>query len=312
MEKKLIEPWLGLYLPDNFFSAPANALNYTELLERKIQVLSFYVPWGSGAKRPDIPGIERVLRNGFIPMVTWEPWRWPEELPAGIPPEDQPDFSLSAILNGEYDDYIWNWAIDLKRISGPLFLRPMHEMNGNWYPWCGTVNGNRPKEYIEVWSYIRSIFTEAKNDHLIWIWSPYVHSVPDEPGNEIWRYYPGSKELDWLALDGYNWGKTQGWSKWRRFNEVFGEAYEKLVSLSPERPMMIAEVGCAEEGGDKGEWIGEAFRVLGDTFSKIKALIWFNIKKECDWRIESSPQSLKAFRKSIKNWTTSEERGVLH
>jgi len=303
---------VGLYLPDGIHSATEEAFQYTQLLGERVQILSFYVAWGSGRRNLDISGFQKVLRRGYIPMITWEPWQWPQE---DARPEDQPDYSLSEILKGKYDDYIRSWARDLKQISGPIFFRPMHEMNGNWYPWCGGVNGNRPEEYIEAWCYIRSIFCETVNDQLMWVWSPYVHSVPDEPGNEIWRYYPGSKELDWLALDGYNWGKTQEWSKWQGFKEIFGEAYGELASLAPEKPMMIAEVGCAEEGGDKGKWIGEAFQLLGDKFSKIKALIWFNTKKECNWRIESSPQSLKAFRKSVKNWTfmaSSKKPGALH
>jgi hypothetical protein len=314
LENKFSEPWVGLYLPDDVYCAPQRACRYIQLLGKRIQLLSFYIAWGF-RRRPDLGGIQGVLNSGFIPLITWEPWRLPHGGPEDTRPEDQPDFSLSEILKGKYDDYILNWAIDLKRISGPLFFRPMHEMNGNWYPWCGKVNRNRPEEYIEAWSYIRSIFTEAGNDHLIWVWSPYAHSVPDESGNEIWRYYPGPKEVDWVALDGYNWGNMQAWSKWQEFKEIFGEAYEELASLAPEKPMIIAEVGCSEEGGDKGKWIGEAFQILSDKFPKIKALIWFNIKKECDWRIESSLQSLKAFRKSLKNWTfmaSGQKLGALH
>lgn len=304
LENKLIEPWVGLYLPDDIYLAPQRASRYVQSLGKRIQILSFYVAWGSGRKKPDIPGIERVLRNGFIPMITWEPWRWPHELPEGVRREDQPEFSLAMILNGKYDDYLWNWAHDLKQISGPIFFRPMHEMNGNWYPWCGGVNGNRPEEYIEAWSYIRSIFSKTINDHLIWVWSPYVHSVPAESDNEIWRYYPGLKEVDWVALDGYNWGNTQIWSNWLGFKEIFEEAYEQLASLAPEKPMMIAEVGCAEEGGNKGDWIEEAFQILKESFPKIGALVWFNTNKECDWRIESSLQSFRAFRKGLTDWVS--------
>jgi beta-mannanase len=294
---------MGLYLPDSLHLAPWKALRYAKIFGRRFQILSFYFSWGSSRERPDLREIQGVLNSGFIPMITWEPWLWPQELPEGVQPEDQPDFSLEEILSGMYDDYIQNWALDLKQISGPIFFRPLHEMNGNWYPWGGRANGNQPEEYIETWRYIRSIFKENRNYQLIWVWSPYVHSVPDESGNEIWHYYPGSEEVDWLALDGYNWGKTQEWSRWQSFKEIFEEGYSNLIQLSSEKPFMIAEVGCAEEGGNKGKWIGEAFQLLGDKFPKIKALIWFNTKKECDWRIESSRQSLKAFRKSVRNWT---------
>ena len=304
LENKFVEPWVGLYLPDDINLAPQRACRYVQILEKRIQILSFYVAWGSGRKSPDLSGIQGVLNGGFIPMITWEPWRWPHELPEGVRREDQPEFSLAMILNGKYDDYIWNWALDLEQISGPLFFRPMHEMNGNWYPWCGKVNGNKPEEYIETWCYIRSIFSKTRNDQLVWVWSPYVHSVPNESGNEIWRYYPGSEEVDWLALDGYNWGETREWSKWEDFGEIFRRGYGNLCQLDSEKPFMMAEIGCAEEGGDKGKWIEEAFQVLKDNFPRIRSLVWFNTKKECDWRIESSFQSLQAFRVGLRNWVS--------
>ena len=314
MENKLIEPWLGLYLPDKNYWALQRACRYTQLMWKKIQVLSFYIAWGF-RRKPDLGEIQSVLNSGFIPLITWEPWYRPQELPGATRPEDQPDFSLSEILSGRYDDYIWNWALDLKQISGPIFFRPMHEMNGNWYPWCGRVNGNKPEEFVEAWCYIKSIFDKIGNDQLIWVWSPHVHSVPNELGNEIRRYYPGPKEVDWVALDGYNWGNTQEWSRWQSFEEIFEKGYDNLTQLAPEKPFMLAEVGCAEEGGDKAKWIERAFRILGDKFPKIKALVWFNIKKECDWRIESSPRSLKAFRENIRNWTfkySSKKLGMFH
>ena len=300
MEIDINEPCLGLYLPDDYYSAPRRALQYQHFGGKKICILSFYVAWGPGYERPDIAGIQEVIRNGFVPMITWEPWR-PHQLSDGARPEDQPDFSLLSILGGKYDDYILNWAHDLKQLSAPIFFRPMHEMNGNWYPWCGTANGNKASDYIETWRYMRSIFCKSQNDKLIWVWSPYIHSVPDEPDNDICHYFPGIQEVDWLGLDGYNWGNSREWSRWQRFEEIFENGYDQLTQLAPDKPFMIAEVGCAEEGGDKSQWIEEAFEALRNRFARINAMVWFNIKKECDWRIESSHDSLYSFKKSWSN-----------
>jgi beta-mannanase len=292
-------PWAGLYLPDDFSAALRTARQYELFLGKRIRLLSFYVAWGAGNGRPDLAGIHQVIQNGFVPMITWEPWR-PQMLPQYDRPADQPAFSLSAILSGRYDDYIRKWALDLKEIQNPIFFRPMHEMNGNWYPWCGNINGNKPAEYIETWRYIRSIFREVKNDRLTWVWSPYVHSVPEEPGNEMGQCFPGIHEVDWLGLDGYNWGTSREWSTWQSFQEIFQNGYDRLMQLAPGKSFMIAEAGCSEEGGDKGKWVEEAFEVLRNRFFRVKALVWFNVDKECDWRIESSPGSANSFK---KNWS---------
>jgi beta-mannanase len=289
---------MGLYMPDGFIEASRRALEQQLFLERKFHVLSFYVAWGPGNGRPDLEGIEEVLRSGFVPMITWEPW----QLPGSGRPEDQPEFSLSSILSGKYDDYIWNWALDLKKLRAPIFFRPMHEMNGNWYPWCGSVNGNKPKECVDAWCHIRSIFRRANNDRLVWVWSPYARSVPDEPDNEIRHHFPGTEEVDWVGLDGYNWGTNKEWSGWQSFRDVFEDGYRRVAQLAPDKPFMIAEVGCAEEGGSKPRWIREAFEALRGRFSRIKIMVWFNINKECDWRIESSQESVTSFRTHMRHW----------
>lgn len=299
MEREATEPGLGIYLPDDFDAAPWKAMEYQRLLGARIAILSFYVAWGSACDPPDLAGLERVLQSGFTPMITWEPWAL-MDVPEGGGPENQPAYSLATIVGGRYDEYIRNWALELNRLSAPVFLRPMHEMNGNWYPWCGTVNGNRPEHYVEVWCYIRSLFREVGNSKTIWVWSPYVHSVPDEPGNGITDYFPGTGEVDWLGLDGYNWGTTRVWSSWQGFSEIFDKAYHLVTQLAPGKPVMIAEVGCAEQGGDKGKWIKDAGKALRTRFTEIKAVVWFNIDKECDWRIESSAESLHSF---ARHWS---------
>ncbi|MGZ3649023.1 MAG: hypothetical protein ACXU9G_08355, partial [Syntrophales bacterium] len=106
------EPSLGLYLPDDFYSAPQKAEQYRLSLGKRIHILSFYIAWGSESIKPDIAGIENVMTSGYVPMITWEPWRRPA-VSEGMRPEDQPDFSLKSILSGKHDDYIRQWAHDL-------------------------------------------------------------------------------------------------------------------------------------------------------------------------------------------------------
>lgn len=299
----------GFYLSGDISTSLEKALYYQIRLGVKINIISYYFSWGEDLG-PDILAIEKVIDKGFIPMITWEPWRLPKSQSEIIHPENQPEFALNQILKGNYDEYIQRWAKELRRLSRPIFFRPMHEMNGDWYPWCGTVNGNDPKKFIEVWCYIRDIFKSVGCDKLLWIWSPYIHSVPDIEGNEIWAYYPGSQYLDWLALDGYNWGVTREWSRWQDFNEIFKKGYDILNEISENKPIMIAEIGCAEEGGDKGEWILDAFKMIRNRFLRIKAIVWFNIKKECDWRIESSERSFRLFSEGLKIYFSKENGGV--
>ena len=66
--------------------------------------------------------------------------------------------------------------------------------------------------------------------------------------------------------------------------------------------MMIAEFGSPEfeyDGINKAAWITDAFDKIKNNYPKIKLILWFHINKELDWRINSSPSSLKAYQKAI-------------
>ena len=91
---------------------------------------------------------------------------------------------------------------------------------------------------------------------------------------------------------------SREWSQWQSFVDIFKNGYERLAQLAPDKSCMIAEVGCAEAGGNKGRWIEAAFEVLTRRFLNVKGLVWFNIDKECDWRIESSQESEISFKES--------------
>jgi beta-mannanase len=51
-----------------------------------------------------------------------------------------------------------------------------------------------------------------------WVWNPnidYAGSVP------LPRLYPGDGYVDYVGLDGYNWGTSQSWSTWQTPQQVF-------------------------------------------------------------------------------------------
>jgi hypothetical protein len=284
---------LGLYDPD--CPPRVNSMQgLEERLQAPVRMVSWFQAWGSGFKGC-FPGlVAQAHRHGLRPLVTWEPWKLPPELPAGTLPHAQPDFSLKNIASGAYDDYVRSWARSLSRVAMPVYLRPMHEMNGDWYPWGGTVNGNEPGDFIRAWKHLRRLFLAEGAAKVRWVWCPFAISVPDIEENALEGYFPGASEVDWLALDVYN-HCTQG-ARWEPFTRIFGAAYRRLCALAPDKPVMIAEIGCAEEGGDKAAWIRETLKALPAKFPRVKILVWFNINKECDWRIDSSPEALAAFQ----------------
>ena len=110
-------------------------------------------------------------------------------------------------------------------------------------------------------------------------------------------YYPGDAYVDWTGVDGYNWGTTNG--GWQTFQQVFKDIYPLLAAKK--KPIMIGEMSSAQAGGDKGKWIDEIIPTLRASFPLIKCLVWFDINKEADWRISSSPESEAAFIRMAKD-----------
>jgi beta-mannanase len=122
----------------------------------------------------------------------------------------------------------------------------------------------------------------------------------DDVGNHHWReYWPGTGYVNRIGIDGYNWGTTQSWSNWRTFKGLFSPVYNDMASFG--LPFHVCEVGCAEKGGSKANWITTMGARLADTFPNIRWVNWFNQNKETDWRVESSATSLAAFKTMVAN-----------
>ncbi|MEO7754082.1 MAG: hypothetical protein ABIS35_11790 [Terracoccus sp.] len=64
------------------------------------------------------------------------------------------------------------------------------------------------------------------------------------------------------------------------------------------RPIVVGETGCTEVGGDKAAWVTDMFASLADH-PEIRGVTWFDFDKETNWRIDSSPGSLDAFRTGV-------------
>jgi len=271
-----------------FVNGVENLGSFQSLIEKKLAVVLWYVHWFE-----PFPSAEAdlVWNNGSLPLITWEPWISWEAV--------RPLTTLEAIVSGSFESYVRSFLQAAKDWGKPLFLRFAHEMNGDWYPWDGFHNGSSEtgtQNYKRAWIYIYDVREEIKAENVNLVWCPNNTSLPDEPWNIPEAYYPGDQYVDWVGIDGYNWG----YSQWQSFDQVFGSAYQRLISLTS-KPMMIGEFACATQEGDKAGWVVDAFTKIKSNYPRIKIFNWFNINKERDWRVESSPDVINAFKISLQN-----------
>jgi hypothetical protein len=243
-------------------------------------------------KFPTTP-LENIRHYGAIPVFSWSSSSSPTSI-------SEPDYSLGAIISGRYDAYIREFATKAKAWGHPFFLRFDWEMNGFWFPWNEGVNGNTPGQFVAAWRHVHDIFTAVGATNATWVWCPnvdlYSSLIP------LGKLYPGDAYVDWTGLDGFNWGKRRGSPGWQTFDQVFHRSYKRIVTrVAPHKPMMLAEVGASNKGGDKPAWIKNMLATVRHNYRKVRALIWYDVDdRGTNWPIERRKQDYNAFRGGIR------------
>lgn len=260
---------MGAFVPSGVW----NDLGELKALERRVggefPLAHWYTSW-------DVPydpiPVDDLLAHGRVPLVSWQSHRQ----------------NVRDIAAGVHDPYIREWAQGVRSAAGLVYVRIFPEMNGDWTFWNGDQAG-----LVAAWRHVVDLFREEGATNVRWVFTPNVTDEPRQRGNEMEGYFPGSDYVDVLGLDGYNWGEVKPYIGWRSYEQVFAEGYRRITRLG-EQPVWLAEVASSDLGGDKGDWIEDM--LASTAFPRVEAIIWFNEDKEADWRIESSPGSLEAFR----------------
>jgi hypothetical protein len=185
----------------------------------------------------------------------------------------------------------------VKSFGHRIFLSWGYEMNGDWNSWSGIHNNspgstNGPAKYVAAWRRIHRIFTKVGATNVTWVWTPNFEDIPSAGWNHYTKYYPGDAYVDWVGVDGYNWGTIRSWSRWTPFAAMFRSVYRDYARRMP---IMVVETGSAEKGGNKAAWTAGMWTALQYQYPRIKALVW----TECgpDWKVESSSSSVGSFRR---------------
>lgn len=245
----------------------------------------------------------KIWDQGHVPMLAWKP-----ERPPG---ERTPENIERRIADGAFDDTIEAWAERLASWvrGGSGFRRRFyfllaHEMNGDWYHWSAvdtdpgtttktgrTTKTGTPADYVAMWRRIYDIFSETTLDeHTIqWIWTV---NTDETGGVRTERYYPGDEYVDWIGLDGYNYGDINPESRWQTPEERFGPMVERMKALA-DKPLALTEVATtsyvngAFRPHRKANWIDRLFAFAAKA--GLKMVCWYNYDDtgtwESDWAV---------------------------
>ena len=101
-----------------------------------------------------------------------------------------------------------------------------------------------------------------------------------------------------VSLTVFNGGFQSRYTGWRSF-AVALDPLARLHAIAPHKPIELSEVGCAEQGGNKAAWIAGMFSTLR-RYPAITSVIWYDLVKGSDWRVESSVRATARIRRRCR------------
>ena len=186
-------------------------------------------------------------------------------------------------------------ADQINQLDGEIWMTFHHE------PEAGDEASGSSAEFQAAWRNFRSIFEDQGVD-TTWVltMTGWSYEVRTSDVRSIQNWYPGDAHVDIIGADIYNWSncrtKDEGWRSLESKLEgviAFADSKGKKVAL----PEFGSDEGAS---GAKGAWLDEVRTLMKDPYysSRFAAIMYFDTMDpsvpNCDWLLESSPQSLAA------------------
>lgn len=219
---------------------------------------------------------------------------------------DHPD--LRDIIAGDYDGYLTAFSHAVAADGRQLWIRPLHEGNGNWYPWGVFADPTAtPSLYIAAFQHVVDVLRAGGgNFKFEFDINQYDGLNKTTPFKD---FYPGDSYVDMNVITTYNRdGTDQYHTTWETFRDNFTNAYTQVKNMSS-RPIGIAEMSSTSYGGDKVQWITDAFAAIASSdFKRVVEVTWFDENKTVngvvwDWAL-NTPQEIAAFQAGVAELRT--------
>jgi endoglucanase len=218
--------------------------------------------------------------------------------------------NLKDVRNGAYDGELEDLIDKIKDDGREIWIRPLHEFNGDWDSWDVFYRGNSTEDFIPAWKHVVTLFREKNAPVKFQIDYNRISAKGDDtPFSE---FYPGDEWVDMVVVSCYNRAFTdKAHNSWRTFRDQFRNAYDQVTHMT-QKPIGIAELGSVSYGGDKPQWIIDAFKSIYSEFTRVREISWFLNNKRfsdtvCDWDL-NTPQEIAAFKQAISILLKGEER----
>jgi hypothetical protein len=203
--------------------------------------------------------------------------------------------NLIQIRDGAYDAELTAFANDLATDGRLVWLRPMHEFNGDWYDWAVfSSDQHTPEIFQQAWIHLVEIFRTAGANVKFQL--SYNRWGSDNNQTPFSDFYPGDDYVDMVTVSCYNRSGTDAWhNSWVSFHDLFQDPYDAIVAMT-DKPVGVAETSTTSwsGAGDKPQWIIDAFSSVAYDFPQVTYLNWFFYNKQVagegprDWDLNTA------------------------
>jgi len=202
--------------------------------------------------------------------------------------------TLAQIAAGAQDKWLRKFAHEIIAPQDHFILSFAPEMNGAWYQYG--YGKAPPSEYVAAFRHVHDVLAATAAARLItYLWQPSaIHLKTPSPA----PYWPGSKYVDEIGVDGYYFFPTD------TFRVIFARTLALLKSLAPTTPILIGETAVGPQTGHQATDIADLF--AGIARNHLLGLIWFNRAQHRfpyvyhqDWRLQDNPPALAGFKAAL-------------
>jgi hypothetical protein len=188
-------------------------------------------------------------------------------------------FTLDAILAGKFDSDFSAWAQEAAKFASPVIVEWGTEMNGDWFSWNASSNGEQKGaiKFANAYRHIIDTMRAAGAKNLIWVFHVNADDSPEEPWNKFEAYYPGDDYIDWLGVSAYGTQSPEE-DEITSLADWLDSAVPRLSSLAPTKPIYLLEFGSSVNPYfDPTIWANEALsHLLSNRWPEIKGFAWWN------------------------------------
>lgn len=208
-------------------------------------------------------------------------------------------YTLDAINSGQFDDSLKNWSISAAHFKTPIIAEYGTEVNGEWFSWNAKWNGEQEgaDKFINAYRRIINISREEEANNILWVFHVDDSDIPNQTWNRMERYYPGDDWVDWIGVSIY--GAQKPFEKnWPLFSNMMDKVYPRLIKMSPDKPIIVAEFGVTQGYPDKDQaiWADNALKnLIKGRWQNVIGFSWWNGEWPNDGNTENnSVMSLEA------------------